>query len=39
MAVSSIAGFYLAVKIFRVQMLMHGKRPRLREIVISLREA
>lgn len=39
LAISVIVGFFLSVKIFRVQMLMHGKRPRLREIVASLKEA
>ena len=39
LAISVIVGFYLSVKIFRVQMLMHGKRPGLREIFASLKEA
>lgn len=38
LAASAIIGFVLAVRIFRVQMLMHGKRPRLREIIASLKE-
>ena len=36
---SIIAGLFLAVKIFRMYMLMHGKRPGLAEIVRSLRNS
>jgi ABC-2 type transport system permease protein len=39
LVVSVVIGFYLSVKVFRIQMLMHGKRPGLKEIVTSLREA
>jgi len=34
-----IGGLVLAAKVFRTFVLMHGKRPRLREIIRCLREA
>lgn len=39
LTVSVVGGLYLAIKIFRVYMLMYGTRPGLRQIVQSLKEA
>jgi ABC-2 type transport system permease protein len=39
LSLSVVIGFFLAVKIFRIQMLMHGKRPGLKAIFASIREA
>lgn len=36
---SIIVGLFLSIKIFRVYMLMHGKRPSLAEIIHSLKNA
>ena len=37
LGLSIIGGLFLAIKIFRVNMLMHGKRPSFAEIIRSLR--
>ena len=34
-----IAGLFLAIKIFRVYMLMYGKRPGIAEIILGLKNA
>lgn len=39
LGLSIIGGLFLAIKIFRVNMLMHGKRPGFAEIIRSLRKA
>ena len=39
LVLSIIAGLVVSMKLFRMQMLMHGKRPRLSEIVRCLRDA
>jgi ABC-2 type transport system permease protein len=39
LVLSIIGGLYLVTKIFRVYMLMYGKRPGLREIISNLRNA
>jgi ABC-2 type transport system permease protein len=39
LGISIIAGLFLSVKIFRVYMLMYGKRPGFGEIIRSLRNA
>ena len=39
LVLSIIAGLFLAIKIFRLYMLMYGKRPGFAEIVHSLKNA
>ena len=39
LVLSVVVGFYVAVKVFRIQMLMYGKRPRVREIIAGLKQA
>jgi ABC-2 type transport system permease protein len=39
LALSIVVGLFLSIKIFRVYMLMYGKRPSLREIIQSLKNA
>ena len=39
LVLSVVGGLLLSIKVFRMYMLMYGKRPRLAEIVRSLREA
>lgn len=34
-----IGGLYLSIKIFRVNMLMHGKRPGLKDLIYSIKNA
>ena len=34
---SVLAGLWVAAKLLRIYLLMYGKRPRIREIVQSLR--
>jgi len=39
LGLSVIAGLFLSIKIFRMFMLMYGKRPSITEIVRSLKAA
>jgi ABC-2 type transport system permease protein len=39
LVLSIVAGLFLSIKIFRMHMLMYGKRPGLKQLVQSLREA
>lgn len=39
LSLSVAVGLYLSIKIFRVHMLMHGKRPGLKEIAENLKSA
>jgi ABC-2 type transport system permease protein len=39
LVVSIIVGLFLSIKVFRVYMLMYGKRPGLKEIIQSLKKA
>ena len=39
LGLSIIAGLFLSIKIFRVYMLMYGKRPGFRDIIHSLKNA
>jgi len=39
LGLSIIAGLFLSIKIFRVYMLMYGKRPGLKDIIHSLKNA
>ena len=39
LVISIIAGLYLAIKVFRMYMLMHGKRPGFSEIIQSMKNA
>jgi ABC-2 type transport system permease protein len=39
LVISIVLGLILSIKIFRVYMLMYGKRPGLREIYASLKAA
>jgi ABC-2 type transport system permease protein len=39
LALSVVAGMYLAIRVFRAYMLMYGKRPSIGEIVRNLKEA
>ncbi|UCB46686.1 MAG: ABC transporter permease, partial [Spirochaetota bacterium] len=39
LVISIGVGLFLAIKIFRVYMLMYGKRPGLKEIIQSLKNA
>jgi ABC-2 type transport system permease protein len=39
LALCTVGGLFLAAKVFRVYLLMYGKRPRLGEIIRSLRSA
>ena len=39
LVLSIIAGLYLAIKVFRMYMLMHGKRPGFSEIIQSMKNA
>jgi ABC-2 type transport system permease protein len=39
LGLSIIVGLFLAIKIFRMHMLMYGKRPNLAEIINSLKDA
>jgi ABC-2 type transport system permease protein len=39
LGLSIIAGLFLSIKIFRMNMLMHGKRPGFAEIIHSLKYA
>ena len=39
MGLSVVAGLFLAIKVFRMYMLMYGKRPGFSEIIRSLRNA
>ena len=39
LGLSIIAGLFLSIKIFRMHMLMHGKRTSIREIIRSLKNA
>ncbi|UCB45038.1 MAG: ABC transporter permease [Spirochaetota bacterium] len=39
LVISIVVGLFLAIKIFRVYMLMYGKRPGLKEIINSLKKA
>jgi len=39
MVISIVGGLYIAIKVFRLYMLMYGKRPNLGEIYRSLRKA
>ena len=38
LVISIVAGLFLAIKIFRMHMLMYGKRPRIAEIIRGLKE-
>ena len=39
LALSIVVGLFLSVKIFRIHMLMHGKKPGVAEIIHSLKNA
>lgn len=39
LAVSIVGGLFLVAKVFRIYLLMYGKRPGLRELIRSLRNA
>jgi ABC-2 type transport system permease protein len=39
LVMSIVVGLFLAIKIFRMNMLMYGKRPRLAQIIQSLKDA
>lgn len=39
LVISILGGLYITIKVFRVYMLMYGKRPKLREIYRNLRTA
>jgi len=39
LGISIIVGLFLSIKIFRVYMLMYGKRPSFVEIIHSLKNA
>ena len=39
LALSVALGLYLSIKIFRVHMLLHGKRPKIGEIIRSLKKS
>jgi len=39
LGLSVIMGLFLSIKIFRMHMLMHGKRPSFSEIIYSLKNA
>jgi ABC-2 type transport system permease protein len=39
LVISIIAGLYLAIKVFRMYMLLHGKRPGFSEIIQSMKNA
>jgi len=39
LVISIVGGLFLTIKVFRMYMLMYGKRPRLGQIIKSLREA
>ena len=39
LALSIVVGLFLSIKIFRVHMLMVGKRPSIAQLVQSLKEA
>ena len=39
LGLSIVVGLLLSIKIFRVHMLMHGKRPGFRDIMRSLKDA
>jgi len=39
LVISIIVGLFLSIKIFRMQMLMHGKRPGIAEIRLNLKNA
>lgn len=37
--ISIIGGLYLSIKLFRMNMLMHGKKPTIKEIISNLKKA
>ena len=39
LALSIVVGLYLSIKLFRMHMLMYGKRPGLKQLAQSLKEA
>jgi len=38
LGLSVLGGLILSIKIFRMNMLMHGKRPSIREVIQGLKE-